>query len=67
MISSKGNVQFLMLREEKKKKKIVDDLKERLFVWYEKLDCDINVGNPMLPMTFLARSSLIFPVFCSLI
>lgn len=47
--------------------KIVDDLKERLFVWYEKLDCDINVGNPMLPMTFLARSSLIFPFFCSLI
>lgn len=66
MISSKGNVQFLMLREEKKKK-IVDDLKERLFVWYEKLDCDINVGNPMLPMTFLACSSLIFPFFCSLI
>lgn len=66
MISSKGNVQFLMLREEKKKK-IVDDLKERLFVWYEKLDCDINVGNPMLPMTFLAPSSLIFPFFCSLI
>lgn len=66
MISSKGNVQFLMLREEKKKK-IVHDLKERLFVWYEKLDCDINVGNPMLPMTFLARSSLIFPFFCSLI
>lgn len=66
MISSKGNVQFLMLREEKKKK-IVDDLKERLFVWYEKLDCDINVGNPMLPMTFLAHSSLIFPFFCSLI
>lgn len=63
MISSKGSVQFLMLREEK----IVDDLKERLFVWYEKLDCDINVGNPMLPMTFLARSSLIFPFFCSLI
>lgn len=67
MISSKGNVQFLMLREEKKIIKIVDDLKERLFVWYEKLDCDINVGNPMLPMTFLARSSLIFPFFCSLI
>lgn len=66
MISSKGNVQFLMLREGKKIK-IVDDLKERLFVWYEKLDCDINVGNPMLPMTFLARSSLIFPFFCSLI
>lgn len=35
-----------MLREEKKIK-VVDDLKECLFVWYEKLDCDINVGNLM--------------------